>query len=129
MRKKKSVPGATNNKISIPSQPASAAPAVTPKAKTKTKAAPATEQYVVIDYPMEGEIIGPCYTVRIGAYPTPKVEVSIDGKDWCACRESAGYWWFDWSGYTPGPHTVEARIYLEKRPPQKTKKRQITALF
>jgi hypothetical protein len=71
---------------------------------------------VVIDYPMEGEIVASArYTFRIGTPAKEGIEVSVDGKDWVACRPSAGYWWYDWSGYGSGAHRIEARVPAGKR--------------
>ncbi len=67
---------------------------------------------VRVDYPQDAEVVlFPYYTYRISvATPeTAKVEVSINGGDWLACRESLGLWWFDWQGYKPGAHVVTAR--------------------
>ncbi len=67
--------------------------------------------YVVIDYPRANETItSPYYTIRIGASPTSKVEVSIDGGPWMSARESVGYWWGDWYNITPGKHEIIARM-------------------
>ena len=68
------------------------------------------EADIQIDYPQEGEVVGSGhYTVRISAVDVLDVEVSIDEGPWQACRESAGYWWFDWSGYDSGPHEMMVR--------------------
>lgn len=67
---------------------------------------------VAIDHPHEGErISSPHYTVRIRApLNAEKVEVCVDGSPWQLCRYSAGYWWYDWIGFTTGDHEVVARI-------------------
>jgi hypothetical protein len=71
--------------------------------------------YVVIDHPMEGELVsGLAYVMRIGAAAGGRVEVSINNGDWSPARHSAGYWWFDWGYYKPGPHTVVARLIDDK---------------
>lgn len=73
------------------------------------------EDYVVVDCPKEGEIItSPNYTIRIGASEGNTVEVSIDAGDWKTCRPAEGYWWYDWEGYTPGFHSIRARIRDKK---------------
>lgn len=79
-------------------------PAVPPKA---VQSAPA----VRVEFPKEGETLAhPTYTFRIGALPEAKnVEISIDNGEWRACRESLGLWWYDWSDYTKGGHTLSAR--------------------
>ncbi len=71
--------------------------------------------YVVVDYPQEGEVlIGPDYTIRIGASEKGSTEVSIDGGEWKKCRMAEGFWWYDWKHYPPGPHTIAARLVNEK---------------
>ena len=42
---------------------------------------------------------------------TASVELSIDGGQWLACRESMGLWWHDWEAYGPGEHKAVARIH------------------
>jgi len=95
---------------------------------SKTKTAP--NRQVVIDFPVEGEIVtSPAYACRIGVSPTDRVEVSIDGKEWLPCRESVGYWWYDWSGYNAGPHTLQARIPSTGKRFIKSSLRQFTVLI
>lgn len=100
-------------------QPSAAAPAKAkakkPAAPKKEKASPAAKEtsssYVVIDYPTEGELVsGLAYVMRLGASSDGFVELSINGGDWTPCRHAAGYWWFDWGYYVPGPHKITARI-------------------
>ncbi|MDE2314522.1 MAG: hypothetical protein KGL04_10175 [Elusimicrobia bacterium] len=71
-----------------------------------------TPDEVRVDYPQNAEIVlSPYYTYRISV-TTPeaaKVALSINGGDWLACRESLGFWWFDWQGYKPGAHVATAR--------------------
>lgn len=68
------------------------------------------EADLTIDFPQEGEVITSShYTIRISATEASDVEVSINEGPWQACRESAGYWWFDWSSYESGPHEIMAR--------------------
>jgi hypothetical protein len=66
---------------------------------------------VAVEYPQDGElVVSPVYTLRLGAKPgVESIEVSIDGGPWQACRPSVGHWWYDWSGYGDGAHTIEAR--------------------
>ncbi|HRY29424.1 MAG TPA: hypothetical protein P5079_05225 [Elusimicrobiota bacterium] len=112
-------------------RPAAASPAPAPASSSTTtpKAAKTPKGSIQIDYPLEGEILtSGCYTFRLGASPTDRVEVSIDGKDWLPCRECVGYWWFDWSGYGSGAHSLEARIPSGKRY-LKSKLRQFTVLI
>lgn len=70
------------------------------------------ESYVVVDFPMEKEVIAsPHYTIRLGAsHDAEKVELSIDGADFLACRHAVGYFWFDWSGYSKVAHKISARL-------------------
>ena len=66
---------------------------------------------MIIDYPLEEEVItSPDYTFRFCAPDdTSAVEVSIDGSPWRECRRAHGYFWFDWSHYGRGEHTLAAR--------------------
>ena len=65
-----------------------------------------------VDYPRQGETIdGVSYTFRISAPANvQKVEVAVDQGAWQPCRQSAGYWWFDWSGYDSGEHEITSRL-------------------
>lgn len=77
------------------------------------KAAPASEQasYVVIDHPINGEVVlAGHYAVRIGASWGGIVEFQINNEDWIPCRHNAGYWWFDWHNIPLGKHKLVARI-------------------
>jgi hypothetical protein len=66
---------------------------------------------ITMDYPQEKErITSPEYTFRVAARAASRVEISIDGTDWQACRPASGYWWFDWSGYMSGEHQAVAKI-------------------
>jgi len=86
------------------------------------------KRYVLVDYPMEGDMItSQIYSFRISASPTERVEISIDDREWLPCRHSVGYWWYDWSGFSAGPHSLLARIpssvgkrNLESKPRQFT---------
>jgi len=71
------------------------------------------EVCVAMDYPQQGEkITAPYYTFRVGATGDPeRVEVSIDQGPWQSCRQSAGYWWYDWSGYTSGRYQAVAKAW------------------
>ncbi len=86
-------------------------------------------QYVGVDYPQVGEILtSPQYAIRISTSATEGVDISIDGKEWQPCRESVGFWWYDWSGFGAGVHTVVARIAAGKRS-LKSKPRSFTAII
>ena len=64
-----------------------------------------------IEFPQRGEtIISPKYAFRVGvAGAADRVDLSIDHGRWLPCRNAAGYWWYEWSGYDDGRHTVKAR--------------------
>jgi hypothetical protein len=66
---------------------------------------------LTLDYPQAGEeVISAEYTLRLTAPEgTPAVEVSIDDSEWRPCRFAVGHWWFDWSAYAAGKHTLRAR--------------------
>lgn len=65
----------------------------------------------VLDHPREGEIItAQNYTFRVGATgDIARVEISINAGPWQPCRNSVGYWWYDWSGYTGGRYQAVVR--------------------
>lgn len=72
---------------------------------------PTQPPFIWIDHPQERErLLGPVYVVRLGVGGAEKVEISVDGRPWQACRLTSGYWWFDWSGIQPGKHTLSARM-------------------
>lgn len=81
------------------------------KAKKSAKSASnSSSSQISIDFPQEGETLwNPYYCVRVGTTLSGSVEISIDGGDWQPCRESVGYWWFDWTA-SAGEHTLQARI-------------------
>ena len=126
MRKKKTV-GQNSTKATKTTKTTGASTASSrPAGKT-----PAKKESITIDYPLEGEIItSSCYALRITTKSSSGVEVSIDGKEWLPCRESVGFWWFDWSGYNAGPHNVVARILLPSgKRGSKSSPRQLTVLI
>lgn len=87
------------------------------------------KNYVVVDYPQEGEIVTtPSYTLRVSTSAVENVQISIDGRPFESMRESVGFWWYDWSAYGAGAHTVISRILVGKRP-QKSKARSFTVLI
>jgi hypothetical protein len=69
---------------------------------------------VRIAYPRTGEVLRrPHYTFQIAAVAGAKgVEVSLDYGNWKPCRESLGLWWYDWTGYAKGKHTLLARTII-----------------
>lgn len=73
-----------------------------------------TPPITIIDFPRDGErITSPAYTLKmIPNSSTNNVRVSIDGGDWLqARREPDGYWYYDWSGYSEGTHTIKAEAW------------------
>ena len=86
-----------------------------------------TEARATVDYPQADEVVtSPDYTIRIGAIEATHVEVSIDETPWQPCRFSAGYWWYDWSGYLPGKHQVMAQAHTEDGQSVASRPRQFT---
>jgi len=66
---------------------------------------------IAVDYPQARELVTSSdYTFRIAARAASRVEVAIDDCTWQPCRQTNGYWWYDWSGYASGKHQVTARI-------------------
>jgi hypothetical protein len=71
---------------------------------------------VAVDFPRSGEHVSSReYALRISTEAQGPVDVSIDGGAWKPCRQAAGYWWLDWSGYRAGPHSAFARVTLHRR--------------
>jgi len=68
---------------------------------------------VVLDHPAKGEMVtGEHYSLRLGTVGhVDRVEVCLDDGSWEPCRRSAGYWWYDWSGYKGGWHRAVARAH------------------
>ena len=77
--------------------------------KTKDAVKP-VEVRAVLDHPQQGEkITAPQYTFRIGTLGDIElVAISINNGPWQPCRNAAGYWWYDWAGYTEGRYQAEA---------------------
>jgi hypothetical protein len=91
------------------------APARVRAAKPKTTEASANANepvvYVVIDHPVNNEVLVPGhYAIRIGASWGGIVEFQINDADWIPCRHNAGYWWFDWHNIPAGKHKLAARL-------------------
>ena len=65
-----------------------------------------------VDSPRRHEkITSPNYTLRLSApQGVQRVEISIDAVAWQYCRQAAGRWWYDWTGYGSGRHEVVARM-------------------
>lgn len=91
--------------------PATALRKTPARPRTERPEAPAETFEIAVDYPQRGErVVSAQYTLRVGTLLAGTVEVSIDGGAWRPCRTSAGYWWYDWSGYESGIHTAVARV-------------------
>lgn len=81
-------------------------------AAPETKAAARTGGVsAVLDHPKQGEnITAPQYTFRIGTLGDIElVAISINNGPWQPCRNAAGYWWYDWAGYTGGRYQAEVK--------------------
>jgi hypothetical protein len=63
---------------------------------------------LAVDYPRQNETISSSsYTIRVFAPEGAKrVDISIDQGPWMSCRDSVGFWWYDWSGYENGEHQI-----------------------
>ena len=65
---------------------------------------------VLVDFPLEGEKVSPGhYAIRLSAHGADEVELSIDGREWLACREAIGHHWYDWEPEPAGRRLIEAR--------------------
>lgn len=69
------------------------------------------ESCAVQDHPQQGEkITAPHYTFRVGAIgEIERVELSINNGPWQPCRNSVGYWWYDWADYAAGKYQAAVR--------------------
>jgi hypothetical protein len=67
----------------------------------------------VVEFPANNSVItSKTYTINVdprGA--TNNVRVKIDGGDWQQTRRAVGRYWYDWSGYDEGPHTIEVEAW------------------
>jgi len=73
-----------------------------------------TSEYVLIDHPKNLETItSRDYSIRIAASDAVSLDISIDDAPWQGCRHSVGYWWFDWTNFTPGTHQLVARMHMK----------------
>ncbi len=81
--------------------------------KTATKKTALNKnEYLVMDHPKNNETIHSWhYAVRLGTGVNCKtVDISIDDGPWQPCRYTNGYWWYDWTNYSPGTHQLIARM-------------------
>ena len=68
-----------------------------------------------IDFPKEGDkILAGHYAVRISAKSGADVEISAGGDEWWPCRESVGFYWFDWWPSKPGRANLSVRVKVGK---------------
>ena len=91
---------------------------ILPAKEGKTPAATVT-----IDFPLNKEnLAGRHYAIRISAKGgISPVELSIDRGDWQGCRETNGFYWFDWHNIPQGLHKLSARVKVSKTKFQKSK--------
>lgn len=87
---------------------------VSKKAKTearKTEINNYPNAYLIVDHPIDMETIyGNHYAIRIGASADGYVEISFNNGEWQPCRYDAGYWWFDWTYFSPGHYEIKTRL-------------------
>lgn len=127
---KKKTEGTSAAKPSAPARKASATAKASKGAGSPAEKAPKITTSVIIDYPLEREIISaPVYTFRLSALTPESVEISFDGQEWRPCRESVGFWWYDWAGYQGGTYTVQARMVGKDGRITSSKLRQFTAII
>ena len=85
-----------------------------PTTAAAATAAPKTRLEVSIDFPQDGDVVRPGhYAVRVASAGAGQVQVRVGEGEWTDCRESVGYWWFDWSPET-GPMRLSARARVGK---------------
>jgi hypothetical protein len=85
-----------------------------PARAAATATAPKTRLEVMIDFPQEGDVVRPGhYAVRVGAAGAGQVQFRVGEGPWQECRESVGYWWFDWAPES-GPTRLSARARVGK---------------
>jgi hypothetical protein len=87
------------------------------KASPKAAALPrvSTPLEAAVDYPQEGEFLqAGHYAVRVSAPGATEAQISIDEGPWQACRESSGFFWFDWDPEATGGHRIAAQARVGK---------------
>jgi len=79
------------------------------KTPARAPAKPAPGLAVSIDYPAEGETVqsGP-YSIRVSAAGADAAQVRVGDGEWADCRESLGFFWYDWSSQA-GQARIAAR--------------------
>ncbi|HUT86103.1 MAG TPA: hypothetical protein VMW66_04640 [Elusimicrobiales bacterium] len=112
-RKNRKIKSAVKNVIGSVSKKTLAKKKIVPKVtavKNETVKTQAPKHYIIVDHPHNGEVITTdYYTFRLGASPCDRVEIRLNGKEWQSCRNSIGYWWFDWFNFAPGTYKLKAR--------------------
>lgn len=98
--------------------------------KTKEAVKP-VEARAVLDHPQQGEkITAPQYTFRIGTIGDIElVAISINNGPWQPCRNAAGYWWYDWTGYIGGRYQAEAKAHTKDGQVVTTGQRNFQVVF
>ena len=80
-----------------------------------------------IDFPKEGERVSSGhYAVRISAPKGWDVEINTGGTEWWGCRESVGFYWFDWWPAKPGRTNLSVRVKSGKGRWKKVSERACT---
>ena len=80
-----------------------------------------------IDFPKEGQKIATGhYAVRITAPSGLDVEINTGGTEWWGCRESVGFFWFDWWPAKPGRTVLTVRLKSGKGRWKKASERACT---
>jgi len=99
---------------------------ITPAPKNKA-AEPAPT--VSIDYPREGDLVlAGHYAVRISAKASGSVQICVNKGDWSECRNSGGFFWYDWWPAKAGKYTLTARVQIGKGTPVKSDPRACTVV-
>lgn len=80
--------------------------------ETKPKKGRIAKNHIVIDHPKNNEEITykAHYAIRISAPNNGIVEVKFNDGEYQKCRNSAGYWWFDWSNIPSGRYEIVCRL-------------------
>ncbi len=93
------------------------------KARPVADAAPEAR----IDFPKEGQkVAAGHYAVRISAKTGWDVEINAGGTEWWGCRESVGFFWFDWWPAKPGKTILTVRVKSGKGRWKKSAERACT---
>jgi hypothetical protein len=94
------------------------------KPVTKKKPAPTKKLAIDIDFPQENEsVFWGHYAIRITSLIPGSVQICINNGEWLTCRNSDGFWWYDWHPLGPGTHSIIARVLNTEGKEQKSKPR------